>query len=161
MVWQATKDKLQAEEEVAILKQRISTKRLPESFRILDHSIDDIEHMLQRPALDRNKRATLLSRRLKTIAQFKYDLMTLTITTAEETIRAHTKIIADEKKKLIETSSNGQLPLPKYLVQVMNMIGKRQTNMTQRYQLILKQKLSVFDDAPKVENMAATLGATH
>ena len=162
MIWQATNGKLQAEEEVAILKQRISTKRLPESFRILDHSIDNIEHMLQRPApLDRNKRATLLSRRLKTIAQFKYDLMRLTIITAEETIRAHTKIIADEKKKLIDASSNGQLPLPKYLVQVMNMIGKRQTNMTQRYQLILKQKLSVFDDAPKVENMAATVGATH
>jgi hypothetical protein len=65
---------------------------LPASFRHLDHSIDNIEQMLQQPVLDQNKRATLSSRRLKTIAQFKYDMMVIAITTAQETVRSHTKI---------------------------------------------------------------------
>ncbi|CAF1475610.1 unnamed protein product, partial [Adineta steineri] len=153
IIWQAVKDKLQAEEDVAILKQRIYAKRLPSSFSILDHSIDPMENMLKQPAINQDKRATLSFRRLKTIAQFKYDMMVLTINTAEETIRSHTNIIANEKKKLIE-SANGQIPIPKSLIELMNAIAARQSNMVQRSQLILKQKLSVFDDAPMVVNMA-------
>lgn len=110
--------------------------------------------MLQRPVIEQNKRATLLSRRLKTIAQFKCDMMVLAITTAEETVRSHTKIIGEEKKKLIDTV-RGQTPLPKPLVQLMNMITARQTNMIQRSQIILKHKLSFFDDAPTTENNLA------
>jgi hypothetical protein len=160
MIWQATKDKLQAEEEMTILKQRIYTKRLPSSFGILDHSIDNIENMLKQPALNKDKRATLSFRRLKTIAQFKYDMMVLAITTAEETVRSHTKIIVNEKKKLIDTTNGGQVPpLPKSLVQLMNTIAERQTNMIQRNELILKQKLSFFVNAPTTENMAGVVGA--
>ena len=115
--------------------------------------------MLTRPVLDQNKRATLLSRRLKTIAQFKYDMMVLAITAAEETVRSHTKIINEEKQKLIDTA-HGQTPLPKSLVQLMNIITARQTNMVQRSQIILKHKLSFFDDAPTTEkNMAGVVGA--
>ncbi|CAF1565624.1 unnamed protein product, partial [Rotaria sordida] len=159
VIWQATKDKLQAEEEVAILKQRIYTKRLPASYAILDHSIDPIENMLKQPALNKDKRATLSFRRLKTIAQFKYDMMVLTIATAEETVRSHISIIANEKKKLIDNTSGGQVPLPKPLIQLMNAITARQTNMIQRSQHILQQKLSVFDNAPVAENMAGATGA--
>ena len=146
---------------MTILKQRISTKRLPSSFNLLDHSIDNVEQMLKRPVLDQDKRDTLLSRRLKTIAQFKYDLMVLAITTAEETIRSHTKIIANEKKKLIDTSNEQkQVPLPQSLVQLSSTIAQRQTNMIQRNELILKQKLSFFVDAPTTEeNMAGVVGA--
>ncbi|CAF4123568.1 unnamed protein product, partial [Rotaria sordida] len=115
IIWQATKDKLQVEEQVAVLKQRIYTKRLPASFAILDHSIDNMENMLKQPALNQDKRATLSFRRLKTIAQFKYDMMVLAITTTEETVRCHASIIADEKKKLIDTTG-GQVPIPKSLV---------------------------------------------
>ncbi|CAF1301890.1 unnamed protein product, partial [Rotaria sordida] len=157
---QATKDKLQAEEQVAILKQRIYTKRLPASFSILDHSIDNIENMLKQPALNKDKCATLSFRRLKTIAQFKYDMMVLTIATAEETVRTHLSIIANEKKKLIDTSG-GQVPLPKPLIQLMNAITARQTNMVQRSQHIIQQKLSVFDDAPVAENIAGATEAIH
>ncbi|CAF1391421.1 unnamed protein product [Rotaria sp. Silwood1] len=126
IIWQATKDKLLADEQVAILKQRIYTKRLPPSFAVLDHSIDNMENMLKQPALNNDKRATLSYRRLKTIAQFKYDMMILTISTAEETVRSHANIIANEKKKLIDTAG-GQVPLPKPLVQLMNTIAARQS----------------------------------
>ena len=115
--------------------------------------------MFKQPALNRDKRATLSFRRLKTIAQFKSDMILLTITTAEETVRSHTSIIANEKKILIDTSANGQVPIPKSLVQVMNAITARQTNMIQRSSLILKHKLSVFDDAPMAINVAGAVGA--
>ncbi|CAF5151272.1 unnamed protein product, partial [Rotaria socialis] len=67
-------------------------------------------------------------------------------------------IIADEKKKLID-SAGGQVPIPKSLVQIMNAITARQSNMVQRSQCILKKKLSVFDDAPMTINMAGAVGA--
>jgi hypothetical protein len=114
--------------------------------------------MLKQPALSQDKRATLSFRRLKIIAQFKYDLMVLSITTAEETVRSHANIIADEKKKLID-SAGGQVPIPKSLVQLMNTTGTRQSNMMQRAQSIIKQKLSVFDDAPTAVNLAGLVGA--
>ena len=49
----------QQEDRVAILKQRIYTKRLPASFGLLDHSIDTTEHMLAQPGLNEDKRAIL------------------------------------------------------------------------------------------------------
>ncbi|CAF1589183.1 unnamed protein product [Didymodactylos carnosus] len=84
--------------------------------------------------------------------------MVLAITTTEETVRCHTKIIADEKKKLVDTA-HGQVPLPKPLVELMNTIAARQSNILQRHELILKQKLSVVDDAPMSVNVAGVVGA--
>ncbi|CAF2168445.1 unnamed protein product, partial [Rotaria magnacalcarata] len=158
IIWQAAQSKLHAEEQLAILKQRIYTKRLPSSLNILDHSIDNVEHLLKQSIINRDKSATLSFRRLKTIAQFKYDIMTLEMTTVEEIIRSHVNIIADEKRKLID-SAGGQVPIPKSLVQVMNAIAARQSNMVQRSQCILKKKISVFDDAPMTINMAGAVGA--
>ncbi|CAF5006920.1 unnamed protein product, partial [Rotaria socialis] len=158
IIWQAAQSKLHAEEQLAILKQRIYTKRLPSSLNILDHSIDNVEHLLKQSIINRDKSATLSFRRLKTIAQFKYDIMTLEMTTVEEIIRSHVNIIADEKRKLID-SAGGQVPIPKSLVQIMNAIAARQSNMVQRSQCILKKKLSVFDDAPMTINMAGAVGA--
>ncbi|CAF3086307.1 unnamed protein product [Rotaria socialis] len=158
IIWQAAQSKLYAEEQLAILKQRIYTKRLPSSLNILDHSIDNVEYLLKQSIINRDKSATLSFRRLKTIAQFKYDIMTLEMTTVEEIIRSHVNIIADEKKKLID-SAGGQVPIPKSLVQIMNAIAARQSNMVQRSQCILKKKLSVFDDAPMTINMAGAVGA--
>ena len=42
---------------------------------------------------------------------------------------------------------------------LMNAIVARQTNLVQRSKFILKQKLSVFDDAPMAVNMAGAVGA--
>lgn len=135
------------------------TKRLPSSFNLLDHSIDTIEQMLQRPVLDADKRTTLSCRRLKMIAQFKYDLTTLAITTTEETIRSHTRVIVNEKKRLADTTTGGQRPLPKALIQLMNILAERQSHMIKRNELILQRQLSFFDDAPTTEDMAGAVGA--
>jgi hypothetical protein len=150
VIWQATVDKQKNEEYVAILKQRIYTKRLPSSFNLLDHSIDDnTEKMLKNPLLNEDKRATLSSQREKIISRFKYDMMAIKINTAEEMIRSHVNIIVNEKTKLTDTA-RGQAPLPKLLVNILNSIAARQSNISKRGQLITKYKLSFFDHAPTV-----------
>lgn len=95
VIWQATMKKQQQENYLAVLKQRIYTKRLPASFSLLDHSIDSTKKMLAQPGLSNDKRVTLADRRQKTIAQFKYDLMAIQITTVEELLRSHLNIIAE------------------------------------------------------------------
>lgn len=120
---------------------------MPLSYRTLDHEIDNIPQILQRPAVNQDKRVSISSIRLKTIAQFKYDMMVLTIRATEENVRGYTSIIASEKQKLID-SACGQTPLPKTLVQLMNIVTARQRNMVRRSQIVLKHKLSFFDNAP-------------
>ncbi|CAF0927363.1 unnamed protein product [Adineta ricciae] len=122
--------KKQAEEYLAVLKKRLYIKRLPTSYNILDHSIDNIERMVQ-----------------KMIAQFKYDLILLEISTNEHIARSHTNMIAYEKKKLTD-SAGDQNPLPKSLVSILNAISTRQSNIIKRAELITKHKVSFFDEAP-------------
>ena len=157
MILKATMDKLKAEEYIAIMKQRIYTKRLPASFNLLDHGIDNTEKMLAQAALDADKRSTLSDRRQKVIAHFKYELMLIQIATAEELVRSHATVIVNEKNKL----AGGQVPLPKPLVAVLNAIAARQRNIIERAQSMTKHKLSFFEDAPTVVDEAGTAGATH
>ena len=150
-------DQQQAEEHVAILKQRIYTKRLHASFNLLDRDIDKTEKLLAEKALSADKRSSLADRRQKAIAHFKYELMSIQIATAEELVRSHATVIVNEKNKL----AGGQVPLPKPLVAILNAIAARQRNIIQRAQSMTKHKLSFFDDAPTVVNEAGTVGATH
>ena len=99
--------------------------------------------MLQNSVLDADKRATLSSQREKTISRFKYDLMAINISTLEETIRSYVKVIADEKKKLID-SAHGQVPLPRLLVNTLNAIATRQSNIVKRTQTITKHRVTFF-----------------
>lgn len=122
-----------------------------------------IEKLLTQPALHVDKRATLSSEHRKMITRFKYDTMQLTIRTAEEIIRSHANIIANEKKKIIDTTAHGKVPLPKALVSVLNAIAARQSNITKRAQIVAQHQMSFFDHAPTVmgeeEEAGATVGA--
>jgi hypothetical protein len=133
---------LKAEEEIAILKQRLYSRRLPSSYSLLDHSIDSIEQMLQGTVLNEDRRVTLLARRSKTIAQFKFDLMVLTITTVEERLRSHTNVISIEKNKLLTMG-----PLASF-DPMMKLIEARRGIMKERSECLLQRKLSFFDRAP-------------
>ena len=150
-------DKQQAKEHVAILKQRIYAKRLPASFDLLDRDIGKTEKLLAEKGLDADKRSALTDRRQKAIAHFKYELMSIQIATAEELVRSHAAVIANEKNTL----AGGQVPLPKPLVAILNGIAARQRNIIERAQSMTKHKLSFFDDAPTVVDEAGTVGATH
>lgn len=156
----------QKEEYLAILKQRIYVKRLPASYHLADYSIDQgAEQMLQDPFLSAEKRVALSSQRERTISRFKYDLLANQLSTIEEIIRTHSLVITKEKKKLTE-AAHGQLPLPKSLVDILQAIAARQSNIIKRAQLIIKQKVSFFDHAPTVTEQVdqvtgdSTVGAT-
>ena len=85
--------------------------------------------------------------------------MTIQISTAEELVRSHLNLIAQEKKRLVD-SIQRQVPLPKSLVNILTAISTRQNHIVRRVQLLGKRKLSFFDDAPMaMDEVAETIGA--
>ena len=145
-------DRQQSEQHLAILKQRIYIKRLPSTLNLIDDLLDNASNeqkSFKCSVLTADKRATFLSQRQKMISRFKYDFMTIDMTVVEEIIRSYTDLIGQTKKRLVETA-NGQVPLPKTLVAVLNAIAARQSNIIQRAQLLTRHKLSFFEQAPAV-----------
>lgn len=141
IIWQATIHQQQNEEYLAIIKKRISTKRFPASYNLLDHSIDpDINKMLKNSSLPVDKRITFSTQYEKIISRCKYELLTMKISMLEELIRTHHNMITNEKKKLTDTIQGTLL----------NAIEARQSNIIKRAQLITKHKLSFFDYAPMI-----------
>ena len=142
---------MKAVEEVAILRERVSLRRLSRSFDdLVDQSIDDLRTRLSRPLLDRDRRAILTSRCSKTITQYKFDLMTLTIATAEDAARANTKLANDAKNGLLLLDGNEPQPSTLLLIEA---IEARRENMEKRAAQMLKYKLmSFFELAPTVVN---------
>ena len=63
-----------AEEQVVMLKHRLSGKALLKSFDALDHALEDLNQHLQQDVIDRNVRAIITSRRKKVIGQLKLDM---------------------------------------------------------------------------------------
>ena len=134
-----------------ILKHRLHLNSLPSTYNLLDHSIDNIEKMLtsvQSTTVDKNTLKTLSSRRLKKIGQFKYDMLTLTVSTGEELVRSINKEIQEEKKIFFTIGSNNENnPLSsssEALVQLMAAIETRQAHMIQRAQIYDKSKVTFF-----------------
>ncbi|CAF0814696.1 unnamed protein product [Didymodactylos carnosus] len=149
--WQGTADRLKAIEEVAILREPVCLRRLSRSFDdLVDQSIDDLRTRLSRPLLDRDRRAIPTSRCSKTITQYKFDLMTLTIATAEDTAPANTKLANDAKNGLLSLDGNEAPPSTLLLIEA---IEARRENMEKRAAQMLKYKLtSFFELAPTVVN---------
>jgi hypothetical protein len=144
---------LKAEEEVDVLKHRVYSRCLPLLFRLLDRSIDNMEHRLKLPFVNESKRATLASRRLKTIAQFKYGIMVLSISAAEEIVRSHARVVSNEMKSFSVTD-DGDVDSSKKVDdnQIITLIEARQHNMKNRSHVITKHKLPFFDEAPTTWN---------
>lgn len=114
--------------------------------------------MLRDRRLHTDERITLSLQRQKVIARFKQDMLTIEISTIEKLIRSHGNLIADEKKKLTD-AANGKVRLPKMLVDILNAITARQSNIIKRTQLITKHKLSFFECAPAVMDEEEIVGA--
>ena len=123
-------DQQKNEEYLTILKQRIYTKRLPSSLNLIDHSIDPhTQQMLRDQRLHTDERITLSLQREKAIARFKQDMLTIEISTIEKLIRSRGNVIAHEKKKLTDAANGGKVRLPKMLVDILNAIAARQSNI--------------------------------
>ena len=114
--------------------------------------------MLRDRRLHMDERITLSLQRQKAIARFKQDMLTIEISTIEKLIRSRGNVIAHEKKKLTD-AANGKVRLPKMLVNILNAITARQSNIIKRTQLIIKHKLSFFECAPAVMDEEEIVGA--
>ena len=149
--WQRISDRLKAIEEVAIFRQRVSLRRPSRSFDdLVDQSIDDLRTRLSHSLLDKDQRAILVSRCSKTITQYKFDLMTLTIATAEETARANTQLATEAKNRLLLLDGDQPEPDTLLLIQAIEVRGE---NMEKRAAQLLQYKLtSFFELAPTVVN---------
>ena len=142
LIMKTIDEQFKAEQDLAILKQRIYTRRLPPSYNTIDHSMDNIEQALNRTIIDENMRTTLLARRSKTIAQFKYDMLVLTVATIEERIHACRQIISNEKVKLVSRNPSTTFE------SVLTFIDQHQNLVQKRFDCILQWKMSFFEYAP-------------
>ena len=92
-------------EQEEILRQRIYLRRLPTTLgKIVDQSLDYIEPILSNQALDKDQRASLISKYSKTITQYKFDLMVLHLDTIQSIVRGHEQSLHDLQMKLSQSS---------------------------------------------------------
>ena len=100
--------------------------------------------MLSNQALDKDRRASLISNYSKTITQYKYDLMTFNLDTIQSIMRGHQEILNDLQDKLLQLSCDDQ---------IIQTIENRQQTMRECHEIYLQHKLNTFfDEAPTTFN---------
>ncbi|CAF4174237.1 unnamed protein product [Rotaria magnacalcarata] len=139
-----------------VLRKRASLKRLPKSLdNLVDQSADNIQTMLSRSILNKDRRASMASRCSKTITQYKGDLMEIAITIAYDTARGHAQLAFDTKNKLRLLDRNASQSTMELIIKAMEI---RAENMKKRAQELLQYKLmSFFELAPVVINDEANV----
>ncbi|CAF3940428.1 unnamed protein product [Adineta steineri] len=137
MIWQVTADELKIKEKQEILRKQIFLQQLPVNIdNIIDQSIDHVQPMLSNPLLEKDRRAGLISRYSKTITQYKFDLMTLNLTTFQTIIYGHEQILIGLQEKLLKSC----------IESLKQAIENRQEAMKKRHEIYLKHKLNTFFD---------------
>ncbi|CAF1481956.1 unnamed protein product [Didymodactylos carnosus] len=87
-------------EQIEKLRQRIYLKQIPSKInKIIDQSMDHIQPMLQNSALNKDRRAGLISYYSKTITQYKVNLMSLNLNTPEQVRRDHLQTLINLEEK--------------------------------------------------------------
>ena len=102
---------------------------------MIDQSLDYIEPMLSHEALDKDRRAGLISNYSKTITQYKFDLMVIHLDTIQSIIRSHQQSLNDLQLKLSHSSCH------ELMVQ---MIENRQQTIRGRHETYLQHQLNTF-----------------
>ncbi|CAF1425646.1 unnamed protein product, partial [Adineta steineri] len=150
-IWQTTADELRTREQLEILRQRISLKRLPpKTDKIINQLLDDNQKTLSNPALNENQRASFASRCSKTIVQCKFNLMIVQIDEFETMIRQNHTILTTLQDKL--SKLNREQP-QLYTSLLMDTIEERRQAMINRFIRMRQHKLKTFfDEAPTVDN---------
>ena len=106
--------------------------------------------MLSTSVLNKDKRAGLASQCSKTVTQYKYDLMMLTIATTENIIRGHAQMAMDLKEKfLLINNANLQLSTDEFI----KAIKHREEIMKKRFETMIQYRVNTFfDEAPTASN---------
>ena len=111
---------------------------------MIDQFLNYIEPMLSNQALDKNRRASLMSNYSKMITQNEYDLMKLNLDTIQSIMRGHQEILNDLQDKPSQLSCDDQ---------IIQTIRNRQQTMRERHEIYLQRKLNTFfDEAPTTFN---------
>ncbi|CAF5038937.1 unnamed protein product [Rotaria sp. Silwood1] len=139
-IWQTTANILKTQEQEEILRKRIFIRRLPSAYdKIINQPLDYVKPMLSNKVLDKDRRASLVSNYSKTITQYKFDFMTLTLDTIQNVIRGHQQRLVKLQNKLPQCCNQ----------MLIEAIENRRQAMEKRHELYLKHKLhSFFDEAP-------------
>ena len=151
MIWQAVANEFKVKEQQEILRKRISLQRISPSLdKSIDQSIETIQKMLSTSVLNKDKRAGLASQCSKTVTQYKYDLMMLTIATTENIIRGHAQMAMDLKEKfLLINNANLQLSTDEFI----KAIKHREEIMKKRFETMIQYRVNTFfDEAPTASN---------
>ena len=99
--------------------------------------------MLSNPSINEDRRASLISNCSKTIAQYKFDLMTINLDTIQNIRRGHEQLLIDLQEKLLQSCNES----------LKQAIENRQQAMRKRHEIYLKHKLDTFfDEAPATLN---------
>jgi hypothetical protein len=147
MIWQAVANEFKVKEQQEILRKRISLQRISPSLdKSIDQSIETIQKMLSTSVLNKDKRASLASQCSKTVTQYKYDLMMLTLATTENIILGHEQMAMNLKKKLL-LIDNANLQLS--TEELLQTIKHREEIMKKRFETMVQYKVNTFfDEAP-------------
>ena len=118
---------------------------MPTTFdKIVAQSLDYVEPLLSNQALDKDQRASLISKYSKTITQYNFDLMALHLNTIQSISRGHEQSLHDLQMKLSQSSCH------ELMIQV---IENQQQTMRERHEVYLQRKLDTFfDEAPTTFN---------
>ncbi|CAF5026604.1 unnamed protein product, partial [Rotaria sp. Silwood1] len=134
-IWQTTANILKTQEQEEILRKRIFLRRLPSAYdKIINQSLDYVKPMLSNKVLDKDRRASLVSNYSKTITQYKFDFMTLTLDTIQNVIRGHQQQLVKLQNKLPQCCNQ----------MLIEAIENRRQAMEKRHELYLKHKLHSF-----------------
>jgi len=102
--------------------------------------------MLSTSVLNKDKRPSLASQCSKTVTQYKYDLMMLTIATTENIMRGHVQMAIDLKEKLLLIDNANLQMSTEELIQT---IKHREEIMKKRFEKMIQYKVNTFfDEAP-------------
>ncbi|CAF1153797.1 unnamed protein product [Rotaria sordida] len=100
-IWQTTANELKTKETEELLRKRIYLQRLPSEIdTIINKSMKDLQVLLENPALNKDRRASLISDSSKTITQYKFDLMTINLDTLQNIRHGHQQVLVDLHTKL-------------------------------------------------------------
>ncbi|CAF3954955.1 unnamed protein product [Rotaria sp. Silwood1] len=113
--------------------------------------------MLSRSILNNDLRASMTSRCSKTITQYKFDVMAMTVAISQDTTRGHTQLADDTKNKLRLLDDDKIRSSTELLI---NAMETRAENIKKRAQELLQHKLmSFFELAPAVDNNKGNVSA--
>ena len=150
-IWQTTDDELKMKDQLEILRQRIYLKRLPpKTDHMVDQLLDDQSASLSNPFLDKDQRASFVTRCSKAVIRCKFNLMVIQIDEFEAGIRGHQAKLIILQKELAELKKKKPNVNMDALIKAIE--ERRQAMMDRLFRLRQQKLKTFFDEAPTMDN---------